>query len=196
MRVVDFADGWSSSAAPVTGVINSTGRMAFANDAAFVAYLTGIGASLAAGSGYFNTTLGLPRDYDGAAWNTNIESLFGGKGNFIAETPFTIANNQITPANVTGLLFNPAVSRSFKVEYQIYRNTTGGGATELAERGILQGVYLTVAGTWEMSPGPAASNAGITFSITNAGQVQYTSSNISGTPASSVMRFVATTMGV
>lgn len=117
-------------------------------------------------------------------------------GTFISETSFTIANNQSSAANVTGLSFSGASVRSFSVDYHVYRNTTGGGATELAESGVLTGVYSTVAAAWEMTPGPVVGNAGVTFSITAAGQVQYTSTNITGTSGTSVMKFKARTMGV
>lgn len=123
-----------------------------------------------------------------------IESLLGGAG-YQGETAFTIANNQSSPANVTGLSFTGNTQRSFEVTYQVYRNTTGGGATELAESGKLLGVYSTVAGSWEMTQ-ESVGNSGVTFSITNAGQVQYTSTNITGTAATSAMKFKFGTMGV
>lgn len=115
---------------------------------------------------------------------------------YIGETSFTVANNQASPANVTGLVFAGASVRSFEVDYQIYRNTTGGGATELAERGKLLGVYSSVAASWEMTQAPVVGNAGVTLSITAAGQIQYTSTNITGTPGTSAMKFQARTMGV
>lgn len=117
---------------------------------------------------------------------------------FLGETSFTVVNNQVAAADVTGLLFAGASVRSFVVDYQIYRNTTGGGATELAEAGQLIGVYKTVAGTWELTQAPVAGaeDSGVAFSITAAGQIQYTSTSITGTPASSTMKFKARTMSV
>lgn len=142
-----------------------------------------------------------PGPTDLSWWNSlklagqRLESLLG--GGLIIETSFTIANNQSSFADVTGLSFDPTLYRSFVFEYQIYRNTTGAGATELAEKGSIIGVFSTVAGTWEWTQGPAVGNAGITdWNVTNAGQVQYKSSNITGTPATSQMKFKATTMGV
>lgn len=122
-----------------------------------------------------------------------VESFLG---TFIGETSFTVANNQVAAANVTGLSFAGASVRSFVVDYEIYRNTTGGGATELAEAGMLVGVFSTVASTWEMIQAPVVGDAGVELSITAGGQVQYTSSNITGTPASSYMKFKARTMTV
>ena len=112
-------------------------------------------------------------------------------GTYIIETIFNIANNQASPADITGLSFDPTKIGGFTIDYRVYRQTTGGGATELAEQGQLVGAYSPVAGTWEMTQGPDVGDAGLTFSITNAGQVQYTSTNITGTPSQSYIRFKA-----
>lgn len=116
-------------------------------------------------------------------------------GSVISETQFNLANNQSAPANITGLLFDPGTIGVFLVDYRVYRKTTDTGATELAEGGALRGIYSPVAGTWELTQ-DRGGDAGITFSVTNAGQIQYTSSNIAGTPASSYIRFKARTMGL
>jgi hypothetical protein len=137
---------------------------------------------------------------DPSWWNSlqaagaRLEAFFGGGA--ITDTPFTVANNQSSPANVTGFLVDPTLYRSFLAEYSIYRKTTGAGATELAEKGIIQAVFSTVAGTWEMTVGPAVGSAGVTFTITNAGQVKYTSTNITGTPATSKLTFKVSTMEI
>lgn len=140
------------------------------------------------------------QEVDASWWNLirlagiNLESVFGTSG-YAGETAFTIANNQSSAADVTGLSFSGSAIRSFAIDYQIYRNTTGTGATELAESGTLMGVYSTVSGSWEMTQSQVGS-AGVTFTITNAGQVQYTSTNITGTAATSQMKFKYRTMGV
>jgi hypothetical protein len=124
-----------------------------------------------------------------------LEALLGGSG-FFGSSTFTLANNQASAANVTGLSFAGASVRSFVVEYDIYRNTTSTGATELAETGQLIGVYSSVAGTWEMTQAPVVGAAGVTFTITNAGQVQYASTNITGTAGTSKMNFAYRTKAV
>lgn len=130
----------------------------------------------------------------GLALETLVNSFLGA-GN-LGETSFTVANNQVAAANVTGLAFaGGATVRSFFVDYEIYRNTTSTGATELSESGLLIGTYKPVAGTWEMVQAPVAGDAGVTLSITSGGQIQYTSTSITGTPASSFMKFKARTMG-
>ncbi len=136
-------------------------------------------------------------------WASNSSGAYLGSG-VISETTFTIANNQSSPADVTGLLFNPVTIRSAEIDLQYYRNTTGAGATEMSARAKFIATYKTVAASWDLSPLGVGGDfdtgtgepAGITLSITSAGQVQYTSTNFSGTAASSIMHFRASTMGV
>ncbi len=137
------------------------------------------------------------------SWTTDTSGAYLGSG-VISETIFTIANNQSSPSNVTGLLFNPVSVRSAEIDMQYYRNTTGAGATEMSARAKFLATYKTVAASWDLSPMGAGGDfdsgsgepAGITLSITSAGQVQYISTNFSGTAASSIMHFRASTMGV
>jgi hypothetical protein len=91
---------------------------------------------------------------------------------------FSIANNQSPAANVTNLIFNGASIRSFIVEYSIYRITD---SNELAQIGRLRGIYKTVANEWLMSDDYSGENAGVNFTITTTGQIQYTSTNVAGT---------------
>lgn len=91
----------------------------------------------------------------------------------------SIANNQSSPANVTGLLLDGAVTRSFIVDYAIYRKTDTASSA-VAEAGQLRGVYNTQSSTWLMSTDYSGQDSGVSFSILSSGQVQYTSSNIAG----------------
>jgi len=143
---------------------------------------------------------------DPSWWNSlrdagsTLAALFG--ASFLGETQFTVANNQSSAADITGLVFSGASVRSFEADLQIYRNTTGGGATELAARVKLIGTYKTVAASWEMMSTfvgdeiDAFGPGGLLLTITAAGQVQYKSHNISGTPATSKLKFRYSTMGV
>lgn len=123
-----------------------------------------------------------------------IESLFG-VGD-IAETPFTIANNQVAASNITGLLFNPISIGGFVVDYRIYRNTTGAGSTELSESGILIGTFSPVAGTWAMTQSRVGDSGVVFPDPLPSGQLQYTSSNITGTPDVSKITFKARTIAI
>lgn len=96
-----------------------------------------------------------------------------------SETSFTITNNQSSAANVTGLLFDPIITRSFSLEYSIYRQTDTA-STAVAQIGQLRGVYNTQSSTWLMSDDFSGQNSGVTFTIQPSGQIQYASTNISG----------------
>jgi hypothetical protein len=95
-----------------------------------------------------------------------------------AEQSFAIANNQSSPANITGFQITGGSIRSVEVSYSVYRNTS---TTELLERGTILLGYKPVAGTWSIANTFAFDDAGITFTVTAGGQVQYTSTNMSGT---------------
>jgi hypothetical protein len=96
-----------------------------------------------------------------------------------ADTTFTVANNQASAADVTGLLFDPITTRSFVLDYSIYRQTDTASSA-LAQAGQLRGVYNTQSGVWLMSDDYSGQNAGVVFSIQPSGQIRYTSSNIAG----------------
>lgn len=134
-------------------------------------------------SGVLNTSTTLSGATDtqipsALATKTYIESI---PATIIAsQVTFTIANNQSSLANITGLLFNPATFRGIKIEYSIYRQTDTASSAR-AQIGQLRFVYNTQAATWYMSDDYAGQDAGVTFSITPAGQIQYTSTNITGT---------------
>jgi hypothetical protein len=127
-----------------------------------------------------------------------IEDFLGG-ADLISETAFTIVNNQSSVADVTGLLFNHLTVGAAKVEYWIKRVTTGSGATELTEYGFFYVTRDVGAGVWRITPMPSGpDNAGVTLSMSALaqGQVQYVSTNITGTASVSKMKFKASTMGV
>ncbi len=129
---------------------------------------------------------------DATAWAEEVtsvlETLFG--TNDIPNTSFTITNNQSSATNLTGLLFNTAAVRAATIEYAIYRTTN---SNELAESGEIYIVYKNTAATWELTQ-TKNDNAGVNLSITNTGQFQYTSSNVSGTSYSGSIRFRAKTI--
>lgn len=116
-------------------------------------------------------------------------------GTLVGLTAFTIANNQSSAADVTGLLFNGTNVKVAIVDFRIRRNTTGGGATERVQTGQVAFFYKPTAATWDYSMGSQyGDDAGVAFSITNAGQVQYTSDNQSGTADESVLKYTVRTL--
>jgi hypothetical protein len=107
-------------------------------------------------------------------------------------TTSSISDNQSTAANVTGLLFNSTVTRSFIAEYVVYRETDT--PTKIRENGIITGVYDGSTG-WEYSI-KHIGDAGMDFIVTAAGQVQYYSSNMVGASYSGEIKFKARTLDV
>lgn len=79
-----------------------------------------------------NTTYSYPDPGDDPGWGegatgwaqavTDVINTLLGPGDII-ETIFTIQPEQLTSANITGLLFNPTTVRAAIIEYSIYRRT-------------------------------------------------------------------------
>lgn len=90
----------------------------------------------------------------------------------IKRTSFTAANNQAVAANVTGLAFANAVTRGFEAQITVVRGST---YAEYSLKGIQK------ASSWEMSQEYVGDDSGLVFSITSAGQIQYTSTNTGNT---------------
>jgi hypothetical protein len=98
----------------------------------------------------------------------------------LSTSPFILTNNQATPANVTGLIFDSTLYRGAIIIADVRRKTD----TALSEvRGIhtIEATYNAQAGTWSMYDESTGDDDGTTFSITNAGQIQYVTTNITGT---------------
>jgi hypothetical protein len=119
-------------------------------------------------------------------WNTIRTALVNAFGNAsIAETQFTIADNQSSYADITGLLLDASVSRALDIEYTIYR--TNGSSIEKRENGILRCMYKAVAAVWSFEHqswgDDALGNGTISapLNVTSAGQVQYKSYSIGAT---------------
>jgi len=92
----------------------------------------------------------------------------------------SIGNNITTPTNVTNMKVSIATVRAFIVTYYIYRGRGTPDNSEYTEVGTMRGVYKPTAGTWDLD-NTYTGDADVEFSITQAGQIQYTSSNITGT---------------
>jgi hypothetical protein len=90
------------------------------------------------------------------------------------ETSFSLANNQAAAANVTGLAFANGTVRSAKVLYSAFIDAT----SDLFESGEL--LLVQKGSTWTVSRAAQGDNSLLTFDVTNAGQVQYTSANYTG----------------
>lgn len=127
---------------------------------------------------------------DWAAEVTSVLSSLLAPGD-IVETTSTILNNQSSALDISGMAFSNSVVRAANVDYTVIRTTAT--PTTLVESGTLFFTYDTVNGTWYMSQ-TKAEDADIVFSITSLGQVQYTSSNMSGGSYSGQITFKARTL--
>lgn len=138
----------------------------------------------------------LPSQGDSAPWGEDLTNIIQaladvannvqGDGDILT-TSFNVANNQSSASNVNGLSFNTSLVRSAIIQYSIYRTST---TTEMSESGHIYVTYKSTAGTWEIAQSYAGSS-GVTFTVTNAGQIQYISTNFSGTSYSGKMKFNA-----
>ena len=115
--------------------------------------------------------------------------------NDILQTSFSINNNQIISELVRGLYFNPTQVRAANISYSVYRETA---LTTVVETGELLITYDTAAPInekWKITQ-RTNGEAGVLFTISDAGQFSYTSSNIAGTNYSGIMRFTARTLSI
>lgn len=117
---------------------------------------------------------------------TEVANNVAGTGD-ITKTTFLFANNQASAANITGLSFDSSLIRGAIVDYSIYRSTS---LAEESETGQIYLNYKSTANTWEFAQ-VASGSCGITLSITSLGQMQYTSTNLSGTSYSGKIVFTA-----
>jgi hypothetical protein len=101
---------------------------------------------------------------------------------------FSLVNNQAVVANVTGLTLNSNKAKKAVIEYMIFRD----GTTDVYQNGELEVAYT--GSDWDMSH-IFSGNAGVSLSITSLGQVQYTSSDLTG-HVSSTIYFLVKSLGV
>jgi hypothetical protein len=107
----------------------------------------------------------------------------------IAESSFSVANNQVSAANVTSFAFANATVRSFEALVSVYVNAT----TSLYETFKIQGIQKGA--SWDIAVSSVGDNSQVNFTITNAGQIQYTSGSYAGF-VSATMKFRAITTSV
>lgn len=100
--------------------------------------------------------------------------------NDLNEGSFSASNNQIAAANVTGFSFNPSNVRSFEALISVYIDATSDLYEMMSVNGINKG------SDWSISIEHTGDNSGINLSITSGGQVQYTSTNVSGFTSSTI----------
>lgn len=113
----------------------------------------------------------------------------------ILETSYIVNNNITVATDINRLFFDPGTVRAANITYSVYRTSTAN-PTGNVESGT---VFLT----FDNSAGPGSKwllgqqkigDAGVVFSITDAGQVQYRTTDINSTGYQGTIRFTAKTL--
>lgn len=134
---------------------------------------------------------GGPIGYVTASWwniiRTALLALFGDES--ATETAFTVVNNQAGAADVTACLVSSASSRGAVVKYDI-RRKSDTALSEVRAVGTLVLGYRLQSSAWEiLGQDEYGDTHGVTFTVTAAGQVQYTSTNLAGANYVGELRF-------
>jgi len=122
---------------------------------------------------------------EGIALTTPTDLSFG------TTVQFTIANNVAAALDVTGMLFAAATVKYVTVNYDLERRDDGQDATEA---GLLFLSHDNENSLWLISQDARFDNAGVVFTITAAGQLQYTSTNFAGANYTGTARFLNITI--
>lgn len=114
-------------------------------------------------------------------------------GGSVTEYSQSINNNQSTWQDITDLLFNKAVARAAQIFYTVHRKTSLG---EVVEAGSI--LIASTDSGWLLTQGPTVGMAGMQFDMSDAttGQIQYKSSNMTGTPVEHKLIFTKQILGV
>lgn len=152
-------------------------------------------------------TFDIPRQGENPPWGDDLSDAIIALSNALSgivnsedilTTSFTIANNQAVVANVTTASFDTSLVRSAFVNYTVYRTSgTFPGVQntdwfEHSESGQIFLTYKSRENTWALTQFTNGTS-GVTFSITTAGQLQYTSTNMTGGSYVGKLKFTAKT---
>lgn len=132
---------------------------------------------------------------DATAWAkevTDVLNFLQSPGD-IVNSIATINNNQTLPLDVVGMVFSSANTRNARVTYQVKRSVTG---TVLIQSGTLFLDWNPQTSSWILTHDYTAGDAGVVFSVLPSGQVQYTSSNMTGSGYVGEIKFNAKTLPV
>lgn len=105
------------------------------------------------------------------------------------EEVFNLENNQSSPANIAPLAFDNQITSHAVIEYFVQR--IHSTPSENLQAGRLTVFYRYNTFDWVLTNTTEGSSGspGVTFSITSTGQIQYTTTNISGLPSLSRITF-------
>ena len=118
-----------------------------------------------------------------------IRSMINNGG---VQNTISILNNQTAVQPLTGLLFDKLATKSFEILFDCYRKTDTA-LSQVNETGKIYGNYDPVSDTWRVSVNSVFDDAGVSFFITTAGQLQYKSTDITGANYVGTLRVTAIT---
>ena len=113
----------------------------------------------------------------------------------ILPTAFTVQENQSSPVDITGLFFNSSTVRAANISYAVYR-VSSTSPVGIAESGTLMIDLNDTAPSgskWSLIQ-IKNGDAGISFSVTDGGQIQYSTTSIGLTGYTGVINFSAKTL--
>ena len=111
-------------------------------------------------------------------WNTIRQYLINYFPNIGAQTVFTIANNQSSPANITGLVLDKTLYGFYKIQYTYFRQTSSENERVY---GYINCHYNSITDVWTCDDKQDGGDLGWVGFDVSGQQLQYTSSNMSGT---------------
>ena len=127
----------------------------------------------------FTITAGGQVQYTSPNFTGFVSSEMRFRASVTPSTNINLLNNQASPIDISDLAFSDSY-RSVIVQYSVYVDAT----TDYYDSGQL---FLTRKnGTWALSQVIYSDDSQVTFSITNAGQVQYTTPNYAGFSAATI----------
>ena len=90
------------------------------------------------------------------------------------KTIFSFVNNQASATDVTGVLLDSSADTAATIRYAIKRE----GTADLFEHGRMEATWTGAA--WDLVQEYSGDDSGVSFSMTAAGQLQYTSTDNAG----------------
>jgi hypothetical protein len=134
-----------------------------------------------------NEEFEIPLQGENPDWGTEVTDFLEAVAGALETVQQPNDVNQTTPANIAGFSFTTAEVQAINCEFFVSRSTTSPAQT-ITESGTIVGNFNGTA--WSITI-VSVGDAGITFSITPAGQIQYTSTNIIGSGYVGAIKFKA-----